>query len=118
MAMEAKRKRADFKEKRNLDSGIWMSGDESSSECLLSSESSCDDDLRNSPAGISREQKTTIPVADSISAATTTQTEGNNRGPTFLARNIRGVEEPKAHQDARALVNDCLERGQDSVDLR
>jgi hypothetical protein len=117
MAMEVKKKRADFREKRNLDSGIWMGSDESSSECLLSSESSSDDYLRNSPGWISQEQKATTPVADSVGTPITTQAEGN-KGPTFLSRNIRGVEEPTGHLDARAVVNDCLDKGRDSVDLR
>ncbi|KAH8692951.1 hypothetical protein BGW36DRAFT_301713 [Talaromyces proteolyticus] len=107
-AMEAKRKRADFREKRHLDSGVWMGSDESSSECLLSSESSSCDDF------FGQAQQTTLPVVKS-----TTKSNGSEHGsgPAFVPRNTRKQDEPKAHQAARALVNDCLEQGQDSIDL-
>ena len=48
---EVKRKRADFKEKRNLDSGVWMGSDGSSSDCLLSSESSSYEDFMRAWSG-------------------------------------------------------------------
>lgn len=109
MAKEVKRKRADFKEKRNMDSGVWMGSDESSSDCLLSSEaSSCEDFMARAWAGQNQD-------------ATETQNDnqvGQIAGPGFAARNIRNLDESQEHRDARAMVNECLEKGQESVDLR
>ncbi|KAL1967620.1 hypothetical protein VTN77DRAFT_3135 [Rasamsonia byssochlamydoides] len=120
MAVEAKRKRGDFKEKRNWDSGVWMGSDESSSECLFSASedaSSCEEYPRHVRDWNSRGQATaTIPYPKPACTAVDSRAEPSNR-PTFQARAVRGVEEPKEHQVARALVNDYLDKGQDSVDL-
>jgi hypothetical protein len=118
MAMEAKRKRADFKEKRNWDSGVWMGSDESSSECLLSSDTSPYEDLRDPHDWDTQGQATaTISYPKVVFTAIDSRPEPSS-GPTFQARAVRGVEEPKEHQVARALINDYLDKGQDSVDLR
>lgn len=117
MAKEVKRKRADFKEKRNMDSGVWMGSDESSSDCLLSSEaSSCDDFIARAWAGQNQE-------ADSKFAGSRIETVNDNQnsqnsGPVFAARSLRNAEESQEHRNARATVNECLEKGQESVDLR
>ncbi|KAL3477751.1 hypothetical protein BJX99DRAFT_257123 [Aspergillus californicus] len=94
---ETKRKRADFKEKRAVDSGVWMGSDET--EGFLASEDTAfgEELLRDEMAA--REQ-----------------------GPTGLGLGARAVfakkvEEPHQHLVARAVVNDCLEGGLDSVDL-
>lgn len=116
-AIGAKRKRADFREKRHLDSGVWMGSDGSSSECLLSSEaSSCDDFL-----ALGQDAKKVSVVEDNMKDDDDDAKEaenGRDTGPTFAARNLQKQDEPKEHQTARALVNDCLEKGQDCVDLR
>lgn len=118
-AIEAKRKRADFREKRHLDSGVWMGSDGSSSECLLSSEaSSCDDFL-----ALGQDAKKVSVVENNMKDDhddDDAEEAGNGRdtGPTFVARNLQKQDEPKEHKTARDLVNDCLEKGQDCVDLR
>lgn len=117
MAKEVKRKRADFKEKRNMDSGVWMGSDESSSDCLLSSEaSSCEDFMARAWAGQNQdaEQKFTAEITETQND----NQDGQIAGPVFAARNIRNAEESQVHRDARAMVNECLEKGQESVDLR
>ena len=45
--------------------------------------------------------------------ATTTATKGNQ-----VRTIIKGVEEPEEHRMARDVVTDCLDKGQDSIDLR
>lgn len=112
MTKEAKRKRADFKEKRNLDSGVWMGSDESSSDCLLSSEaSSCEEFMTRGLSG----QKQGLEQDRPADAAA--QSSQNTR-PVFATRNLRIVDEPQEHRGARAMINECLEKGQESVDLR
>ncbi|KUL91486.1 hypothetical protein ZTR_01477 [Talaromyces verruculosus] len=116
MAEEVKRKRADFKEKRNMDSGVWMGSDELSSDCLLSSEaSSCEDFMARAWAGQNQDA-----VPKFAAGATETQNDnqiGQIAGPVFAARNIRHLDESQEHRDARAMVNECLEKGQEGVDL-
>lgn len=116
MAKEVKRKRADFKEKRNMDSGVWMGSDESSSDCLLSSEaSSCEDFMARAWAGQNQvEPKFMAGIIDTGS----NDQDGQIAGPVFAARNMRNLDEPEEHSNARAMVNECLEKGQESVDLR
>lgn len=120
MAVEAKRRRGDFKEKRNWDSGIWMGSDESSSEYLLSSEdaSSCEEYPKNARDWDTRGQVTAAAIAHPKVVCTIDTGAQPSNGPTFQARAVRAVEEPKEHQAARALVNEYLDKGQDSVDLR
>lgn len=117
MVEEVKRKRADFKEKRNMDSGVWMGSDESSSDFLLSSEaSSCEDFMARAWAGQNQDA-----VPKFTAGATETQNDsqvGQIAGPVFAARNIRHLNESQEHRDARAMVNECLEKGLEGVDLR
>lgn len=116
MAKEVKRKRADFKEKRNMDSGVWMGSDESSSDCLLSSEaSSCEDFMARAWAGQNQvEPKFTTGIIDTRS----NDQDGQIAGPVFAPRNIQNLVESQEHRDARTMINECLEKGQESVDLR
>lgn len=99
---DAKRKRADFKEKRLVDSGVWMGSDDYDSgpgSGFLPSDADLGEDWLNSHANGGT--KTVMPQNQ-------TQQQG-----------FRKVEEePREHQVARGIVNDCLERGEDSVDLR
>lgn len=100
-----------------MDSGVWMGSDESSSDCLLSSEaSSCEDFMARAWAEQNQEmdQKFTVGAIEPRS----NDQNGQIAGPVFAARNIRNMEESQEHRDARAMVNECLEKGQESVDLR
>ncbi|GJP92368.1 hypothetical protein CBS147320_497 [Aspergillus niger] len=98
---DAKRKRADFKEKRLVDSGVWMGSDDYDSgpgSGFLPSDADLGEDWLNSHA-------------NGGSKTVTPQTQSQQQG-------FRKVEEePREHQVARGIVNDCLERGEDSVDL-
>ncbi|KAJ0416579.1 hypothetical protein BJY00DRAFT_230155 [Aspergillus carlsbadensis] len=111
-ARKMKRKRAEFKDKRLVDSGVWMGSDESGSvfasegdrwgEELLGG--SREEEVRQGQAGITHEN-------------------GNGNGIGMVSTGTRTgfakkvEEESKEHQVAREIVNDCLERGEDSIDL-
>ncbi|GIJ99316.1 hypothetical protein Aspvir_001446 [Aspergillus viridinutans] len=116
MAVDPKRKRADFKDKRLVDSGVWMGSDESTAESLLPSEDALmwgEDLMRNmkssTPAG----------VGDEGQMGAISSQSGNLRLRQAVPQpgGFRKVVEPREHQLARTIVNDCLEKGQDSVDL-
>ncbi|KAJ5773631.1 Leucine-rich repeat typical subtype [Penicillium paradoxum] len=85
--LDPKRKRADFKEKRNVDSGVWMGSDESSV-------------LEPRKLG-----NTTPLTMETVNIPVQTRTP------------VRASEEPEAHRFARKLVNDCLDKGWESIDL-
>ena len=118
--MDPKRKRKDFKDKRLVDSGVWMGSDESLVESLLPSEDAPtwgDDFFKNvrNATAVGGEEEAPEPVL------------GMDRGPVLRPQpqavmqprvGFRKAEESREHQLARAIVNDCLEKGQDSVDLR
>ncbi|KAJ5094508.1 hypothetical protein N7456_010369 [Penicillium angulare] len=121
--VDPKRKRADFKEKRNVDSGVWMGSDESGAESLLPSEDSpWGEDLlktvldpkagkigAGSGAGVGAGASSGI-LLNSASAPAT--------GPSVLPLPIlKGPDELEEHRFARSVVNDCLEKGEDVVDL-
>lgn len=113
--LDPKRKRKNFKDKRLVDSGVWMGSDESLVESLLPSEdaSSWGDDLFKSV------QDSTV-AKDTPEPALIRNSTPRLR-PQAVAQSrtaFRRVEESQEHQLARAVVDDCLERGQDSVDLR
>ena len=99
-----------------MDSGVWMGSDESSSDCLLSSEaSSCEDFIGRAWAEQNQvEPKLTAGIIDTKC----NDQDSQIAGPVFAARNIRNLEESQEHKDARAMINECLEKGQESVDLR
>ncbi|KAL3468550.1 hypothetical protein BJX64DRAFT_8248 [Aspergillus heterothallicus] len=102
-----KRKRAEFKDKRLVDSGVWMGSDESGSvfasegdwlgEELL--DDSRGDEVRDDDGGQGQDG----------SALVSTEARAG------FAKKVD--EESREHQVARAIVNDCLETGEDSVDL-
>ncbi|KXG48745.1 Short-chain dehydrogenase/reductase SDR [Penicillium griseofulvum] len=103
--IDPKRKRADFKDKRNVDSGVWMGSDESGAESLLASEdgSTWGEDLRKS-------------VLDPRKSGSSTPfIEENTPAPTRVA--FRNPEESDAHRFAREVVSDCLDKGHESIDL-
>ncbi|RJE18188.1 leucine Rich Repeat Protein, partial [Aspergillus sclerotialis] len=104
----SKKKRVDFKDKRFVDSGIWMASDESGAESLLPSDdtSAWGADLMKN----TREYNTFGKGPDPLRQQYQTVSQPRNV--------FRKVEEPTEHQLARAVVNDCLEKGQDKVDLR
>ncbi|KAJ5933381.1 hypothetical protein N7454_005710 [Penicillium verhagenii] len=109
--IDPKRKRADFKEKRNFDSGVWMGSDESGVESLLPSE--------DGPWG-----------EDLLKTVLDPKTSGKSaQGPLLLLPSekatssilplpiLKGPNESEEHRFARSVVNDCLEKGEDVVDL-
>ncbi|RAH42066.1 leucine-rich repeat domain-containing protein [Aspergillus brunneoviolaceus CBS 621.78] len=103
-------KRVDWREKRLVDSGVWMGSDDSLAGGFLGSDASWGEEVWGQFVG-----------------------EGEGKGEGVDGKGIgigigigigrRGEEgermfdEPREHQIARAIVNDCLERGDDSVDL-
>jgi hypothetical protein len=100
---ETKRKRADFKDKRLVDSGVWMGSDESVGSFLASEDTGCwGEEL------LIRDEATGMASARGIAGLPV------HAGPAKTMR----VEESRENQMARAVVNDCLERGLDSIDLR
>lgn len=105
--LDPKRKRADFKEKRNVDSGVWMGSDESGAESLLPSEdgSAWGEDLRKSVLDPRKAASSTSLVMDAEST------------PAQMRGMFRGIEESEEHQYARRVVNDCLDKGHESIDL-
>lgn len=99
--------RGDFKEKRFVDSGVWMGSDESlSGGSLLPSEegSTWGEDLLKQ-------------ARDANVLATESTPQLLQPGPQTRVA-ARKIEEPREHQLAQAVVNDCLEKGRDTVDLR
>ncbi|OJJ03331.1 hypothetical protein ASPVEDRAFT_134225 [Aspergillus versicolor CBS 583.65] len=99
---ETKRKRADFKDKRLVDSGVWMGSDESVGSFLPSEDTACwGEEL------LIRDEATGMASARGIAGLPV------HAGPAKTMR----VEESRENQMARAVVNDCLERGLDSIDL-
>ncbi|OJJ72675.1 hypothetical protein ASPBRDRAFT_42403 [Aspergillus brasiliensis CBS 101740] len=101
---DAKRKRADFKEKRLVDSGVWMGSDDYDSgpgSGFLPSDADLGEDWLNSHGSGNANGGSNVVMPQSQSQ-----------------QGFRKVEEePREHQVARGIVNDCLERGEDSVDL-
>lgn len=116
MVKDPKRKRADFKDKRLVDSGVWMGSDESGVESpLLSSEASnWGEDLM---LPTNRPNLLTVRKGVEHKANCPGQLASASQGQQQRV-GFRKVEESREHQLARAVVNDCLEQGQDSVDLR
>ncbi|KAE8146336.1 hypothetical protein BDV25DRAFT_162713 [Aspergillus avenaceus] len=111
MVKDPKRKRADFKEKRHVDSGVWMGSDESGADSLLPSEAShWGEELLRDTTNLVMGKGGDLPMPD--------YSEGQTQSQVWAQRpGLRKAAEPREHQVARTIVNDCLERGQDSVDL-
>lgn len=107
--LDPKRKRVEFKEKRHVDSGVWMGSDESAAESLLPSEDAStwgEDLLKN--------------ALDSQATGITANTTSLIKGPMLVPHHraaFKGPEESAEQRYARDVVNDCLEKGQDSIDL-
>jgi predicted metal-dependent phosphotriesterase family hydrolase len=114
MVKDPKRKRADFKEKRNVDSGVWMGSDESGADSLLPSE-----DASNWGDEFLKDTSNTTVTGGGADISVTDSGRWEAQGQPWMQRpGLKKVEEPREHQAARAIVNECLESGQDSVDLR
>ncbi|KAL4949030.1 hypothetical protein BDW69DRAFT_82964 [Aspergillus filifer] len=116
---ETKRKRADFKDKRLVDSGVWMGSDESVSGVSgvhFASEDgvSCwgEELIRDEGIGLGWQSST----GDVGSSVVGMQVPAPGPVRAGFAKKV-AAEEPREHQVARAIVNDCLERGLDSIDL-
>ncbi|KAL4990953.1 hypothetical protein BDW68DRAFT_185217 [Aspergillus falconensis] len=116
---EVKRKRADFRDKRLVDSGVWMGSDDSRASFLASEDAPpCwGEELlgQNQDLNQEQEQEQDEGMGMGMSMAMSTTT-GLNRIPA-RAGFAKKVEESRAHKMARAVVNDCLERGLDSIDI-
>ncbi|KAL5043503.1 hypothetical protein BDW71DRAFT_187823 [Aspergillus fruticulosus] len=116
---EVKRKRADFRDKRLVDSGVWMGSDDSRGSFLASEDAPpCwGEELlgQNQDLNQEQEQEQDEGMGMGMSMAMSTTT-GLNRIPA-RAGFAKKVEESRAHKMARAVVNDCLERGLDSIDI-
>lgn len=104
--VDPKRKRADFKEKRNVDSGVWMGSDESAAESSLPSEdaSNWGEDLLKT-------------VLDPMGKKDTLDEPSVPSSPMKAPPGASGREESNEHHIARAIVNECLDKGEDSIDL-
>ncbi|CAG8175577.1 unnamed protein product [Penicillium salamii] len=109
--LDPKRKRGEFKEKRNVDSGVWMGSDESSVESMMSSDPAWGEDLRKSVLDPKNASTPSTPIAPRASATDTEQT------PTQVRVLFRGMAESQQHQAARKVVNECLEKGHETIDL-
>lgn len=93
----------DFKDKRFVDSGVWMASDES-----LPSE--------DAPAwgeDLIKSAREAGPLAMGMDPLRRQYQSASQPCSVF-----RKAEEPREYQLARAVVNDCLEKGQEKVDLR
>ncbi|KAF7718449.1 Uncharacterized protein PECH_005932 [Penicillium ucsense] len=111
--IDPKRKRADFKEKRNVDSGVWMGSDDSFAESCLPSEdaSNWGEDLLKTVLDPRAPSK--APNAPYLARASeSTPILGQSRATT-----IQGPVESEEHKYAKAVIDTCLERGDDNVDL-
>ncbi|KAL4819360.1 hypothetical protein BDW67DRAFT_141173 [Aspergillus spinulosporus] len=120
---EIKRKRANFKDKRLVDSGVWMGSDDSRASILASEDAPpyWGEELLGQNQNLNREQEQEqeqdegMGMGMDMGVAISTTT-GLGRIPA-RAGFAKKVEESREHQMARAVVNDCLESGLDSVDI-
>ena len=104
------KKRADFKEKRQVDSGVWLGSDESTTESLLPSE--------DAPTWEEDLMKTVLDHNGSARFArglVSREHSGSCSVPPLPLG--KGLHESEQHRFARSIVNDCLERGDDGIDL-
>ncbi|KAN0068874.1 hypothetical protein V8E54_013043 [Elaphomyces granulatus] len=118
MARDARKKRVDFKEKRHIDSGVWMGSDESSEFALSMSEDvslSREEFLRTTNGPSTSEGPANVLLTGDDARAIDPEDKCYPRyGQLYRPR---AILEPKEHELARSIVNDCLEKGQDSIDL-
>lgn len=108
--VDPKRKRANFKEKRYVDSGVWMGSDESVAESSLPSEdaSGWGEDLKKV---LDPQAQSKSPIGPSSNPVALSLAPAKHR-PMLL-----GLPESEEHRIARMIVNECLEKGDDSIDL-
>ncbi|CAG8291145.1 unnamed protein product [Penicillium olsonii] len=109
--IDPKRKRGEFKEKRNVDSGVWMGSDESGAESIMSSDPAWGEDLRKTVLDPMHTPTPTTPKASSAN------TRDPDNTPIQVRAAFRSMAESQAHQLARKTVNECLEKGHESIDL-
>ncbi|KAJ5582329.1 hypothetical protein N7535_000949 [Penicillium sp. DV-2018c] len=107
--VDPKRKRAEFKEKRNFDSGVWMGSDEPGSESLMSEDgSSWGDDLRKTVLDAQSQQRVGPAPVDSGSGSVVN---------LFTPGSYESRKESTALMLARAVIGHCVEKGEDCIDL-
>lgn len=109
--IDSKRKRGDFKEKRNVDSGVWMGSDESDADSLFPSE--------DGPWGEDLLKTVLDPKAQGKPAQgpLVLLSSGKAAPPVLPLPVLKGPHESEGQRFARSVVNDCLEKGEDIVDL-
>ncbi|KAE8390251.1 hypothetical protein BDV23DRAFT_155766 [Aspergillus alliaceus] len=113
MVKDPKRKRAEFKEKRHVDSGVWMGSDESGADSLLPSE-----DASTWGEDLLKDTGNSAVSGGAFNVAMRDSDQWRTQGRPWPQRaGLRKVAEPTEHQAARTIINECLEKGQDSVDL-
>lgn len=116
-----RKKRVDFKEKRYIDSGVWMGSDQSSEFALSISEdmsSSREEFLKATNGPPTSEGPANVLLIGDDARAIDPGDKCPRYGQLYRPRTILlGVEEPKEHQMARSRVNEYLEKGQDIIDL-
>ncbi|KAJ5703462.1 hypothetical protein N7493_011851 [Penicillium malachiteum] len=112
--IDPKRKRADFKEKRNVDSGVWMGSDESGAESLLPSEDGpgWGEDLLKTVLDPKISGKSQGALGSFVKPLTATPAVSAMQLPI-----LKTPDESEEHQFARSVVNDCLEKGEEVIDL-
>lgn len=99
-----------------MDSGVWMGSDESVAESLLPSEDAPNwgEDLLKTV--LDPHAKGKSPIEPSVAMASPLGPLVSARPqPVIAASEIS--EELREHIFAREIVNDCLEKGNDSIDL-
>ncbi|PGH05044.1 hypothetical protein GX51_03141 [Blastomyces parvus] len=133
-----KKRRTEFKEKRNLDSGVWLGSDDSV-ESTLSNNGELEGDDYNGHVVPGPNYATGVAGAGA-GAGTATATDGRNgyfetrdeqatllRGPIFArsrqavdranTTNVMVVDEPDQHRQARKVISECLEKGLEFIDI-
>ncbi|KAJ5247829.1 hypothetical protein N7468_002812 [Penicillium chermesinum] len=106
--IDPKRKRANFKEKRHLDSGVWMGSDESGADSLLSSDGPAwGEDLLKTTFTSKPPQGPSL-LSSKVSAST------QSLLPVPI---LKAPDEPEEHRIARSTVHNCLEKGEETIDL-
>ncbi|KAJ5174774.1 uncharacterized protein N7482_000651 [Penicillium canariense] len=111
--VDPKRKRADFREKRHVDSGVWMGSDDSVAESSLPSEDAPNwgEDLLKTVLDPRAPGKAFN--APSLPKMPDTASAPVQPRPVIL----QGPAESEEQKYARTVINYCLEKGEDSIDL-
>lgn len=93
-----------------MDSGVWMGSDESVAESSLPSEdaSGWGEDLLKTVLDPQAQSKS--PIGPSNAAASSLAPAKHRPMPL-------GLPESEEHRIARTIVHECLEKGDDSIDL-